>query len=61
MQNGTSTNLGIDLTDTHLIHVTPDPGLAGLDGSDQWMLLFVEVLGCMLVLGRIAASHVSAG
>jgi hypothetical protein len=44
----------------HLIDITPNPGLAGFDGTDERMLCFVEVLGGVLVLGRIAAADMPA-
>jgi hypothetical protein len=33
-----------------LVHITPDPGLAGLDGAHQRMLCFVKMFGRVLVL-----------
>jgi hypothetical protein len=41
-----------------LVHITPNPAFSRLDGTNQWVLRFVEMLGGMLVLGRIAAAHV---
>jgi hypothetical protein len=42
------------------VHVTPDPAFPRLDGTNQRMLRFVEMLGRMLVLGRVATANVSA-
>jgi hypothetical protein len=44
-----------------LVHVTPDPGFSRLDRANQRMERFVEVLGGVLVLGRIATADVSTG
>jgi hypothetical protein len=43
-----------------LVHITPDPGLPWLNGADEGMRGFVEMLRGVLVLGRIATAHVSA-
>jgi hypothetical protein len=43
-----------------VIDITPDPSLAGFNGTNQGMFCRVKMLGGMLVLGRIAASHVPA-
>jgi hypothetical protein len=43
-----------------LVHVTPHPGFSRLNRTDQRVLRFVEVFGGVLVLGRIAAAHMSA-
>jgi hypothetical protein len=43
-----------------LVHVTPDPAFSRLDGADQGMLRFVEMLGGVLVLGRVATANVPA-
>ena len=45
----------------HLVHIAPDPGLAGLNGPNQRMFHRVKMLGGMLVLGRIAAADMAAG
>jgi hypothetical protein len=42
------------------IHITPDPGFARLNGTDKRMLGTMEMLGRVLVLGRIAAADVPA-
>jgi hypothetical protein len=42
-----------------LVHITPDPGLPRLIGTDQRVLRFVEMFGGVLVLGRVAAAHMS--
>jgi hypothetical protein len=44
-----------------LVHVTPDPAFSRLDGANQRMLRFVEMLGRMLILGRVATANVPAG
>jgi hypothetical protein len=43
-----------------LVHITPNPAFSRLNGANQRMLRFVEMLGRMLVLGRVAAANVSA-
>jgi hypothetical protein len=43
-----------------LVDVTPAPVFTGLEGLNNWMMGFVEMFRRMLVLGRIAASHVAA-
>lgn len=43
-----------------LVHVTPDPSFSRLDGTDQRMLSFVKMLGCMLVFGRVATANLPA-
>jgi len=43
-----------------LVHVTPYPRLAGLNGADERMLGAVKMLGRVLVLRRIAAADVAA-
>jgi hypothetical protein len=43
-----------------LIHVTPNPGLPRFNGTNQRVLGFVEMLGGVLVLGRIATTDVPA-
>jgi hypothetical protein len=47
-------------TRRHFIHVAPDPALSRLDGTNQRVGRFLEMLRSMLVLGRIAASHMAA-
>ena len=42
------------------VDVTPIPILAGLKGSDDRMAGLVKMFGRVLVLGRIAATHVTA-
>ena len=49
-----------ELTRRNGIDVAPYPSLSGLDGSHQGMLALMKVLGGMPVLGRVAASHMSA-
>jgi hypothetical protein len=43
-----------------LVHVTPDPFFSRLNGTDQRMVSFVKMLGCMLVFGRVATAHLPA-
>jgi hypothetical protein len=43
------------------VHITPDPRLPRLIGTDERVLRFVEVFGGVLVLGRVATAHVSTG
>jgi hypothetical protein len=43
-----------------LIHITPDPGLTGLDRANQRMFGMMKVFCGVFVFGRIAASNVSA-
>ena len=42
-----------------LVDVAPGPTLARLDGADDGVLAAMEVLGRVLVLGRVAAAHVT--
>lgn len=49
-----------DLARNELVHVAPDPRLPGFYGAHERMLGIVEVPGCVLVLGRITATDVSA-
>jgi hypothetical protein len=42
------------------VHITPHPAFPRLDGANQRVLRFVEMLGRMLVLGRVATANVSA-
>jgi len=43
-----------------LVHVAPYPFFPRLDGANQRMLTFMEMFGCMLVLGRITTTNVPA-
>src|ERR1039457_3772546 len=43
------------------VHITPDPRLPMIIGTDRKVLRFVEVFGGVLVLGRVATAHVSTG
>src|SRR5208337_1480049 len=49
-----------DFSRIDLVHVTPDPALAGLDGAHQRMRCAMKVFGGVLVLRGIAASHMAA-
>jgi hypothetical protein len=58
-------DLAIDITLGHglkkkLVHITPDPFLAGLKRLNKRMAGGVEVLGRVLVGRRVAAAHVPA-
>src|SRR5271154_6189100 len=44
----------------HFVHIAPAPVLARLEGLDDRVLGLMEVLGGMLVLGRVAAADVAA-
>jgi hypothetical protein len=44
----------------NLVHITPHPGLTGLDGANQGMLGFVKVFGGVFILRGIAATNVAA-
>src|ERR1022692_1938808 len=44
----------------HLVDVTPAPVFARLERAHDGMVGLVEVFGGVFVLGRIAATHVSA-
>src|SRR5258708_28741137 len=52
---------GPNLSGFDFVHIAPDPGLSRLNGADQRMLHFVEMLGRVLVLGRVATADVPAG
>src|ERR1039458_7281520 len=43
------------------VHITPDPRLPRLMGTDERVLRFVEVFGGVLVLGREAQAQVNPG
>jgi hypothetical protein len=49
-----------NFTGLDFVYITPDPGLPRLIGTDQRVLRFVEMFGGVLVLGRVAAPHMSA-
>ena len=51
----------VHFTSDRGIHIAPDPGLAGLNGANQWMFGRMKMLSGMLVLGGIAAADVTAG
>lgn len=42
-----------------LVDVTPDPILSWLEGLNDWMIGCVKMFGSVLVLGRVAAAHMS--
>ena len=44
----------------HFIDVAPHPGLSRLDGASQRMMLVMRMFGGVAVLGRIAATNLSA-
>jgi hypothetical protein len=44
----------------YLVDVTPTPVFTRLEGLDNWVVRRVEVLGGVLVLGRIAAANMPA-
>jgi hypothetical protein len=41
-----------------LVHITPHPAFSRLDRANQRMLRFMEMLGRVLVLGRVATTNV---
>jgi len=43
----------------HLVHIAPDPGLTWFDRANKRVVDFVKVLCGVLVLGRVAAPHLS--
>lgn len=43
-----------------LVHITPAPVFAGLDGADDGVVGGVIVLGCVPVLGGVATSDMAA-
>jgi hypothetical protein len=51
---------GQNVVQLYFVHITPYPGLSRLIGADEGMLRLFEMFAGMLVLGRIAAAHVSA-
>jgi hypothetical protein len=51
---------GLEFSRLNLVHITPHPGFPWLDGPNQWVLGFVEVFGGVLVLRRIATTHMFA-
>jgi hypothetical protein len=52
---------GASEVNLHFINITPTPIFAWLDRLDDGMLRRMEMLGGVLILGRIAAAHVAAG
>jgi hypothetical protein len=54
------TELHRHLSGRQFIHITPYPCFPLLDGTNQRMFHFMEVLRRMFVLGRIAAAYVTA-
>ena len=53
-------DLGLELSRLDLVDITPDPRFARFDRANQRMLHFLEVLGRMFVLRRVATTYVSA-
>lgn len=51
----------LPFSDLRFVHVTPAPVLSRLEGLDDRMLRFVEMLPCMLLRGGIATADVTAG
>src|SRR5581483_8049564 len=51
--------LAADFAGGQFVHVAPHPGLSRLDGTYQRMLGAVEMLGGMLVLGRVATADMT--
>jgi hypothetical protein len=49
------------LLESHLVYIAPHPILAGFKGLDDRVLGGIKMLGGMLILRIIAATHVSAG
>jgi hypothetical protein len=54
------TNSSDQFTGLDLVHITPDPAFPRLDRADERMLCFVEMLGSVLVLRRVAAANMPA-
>jgi hypothetical protein len=50
---------GCDFAGLDLVDIAPHPTLSRLDGTHQRVLRFVEVLGSVLVLGRVTTSHLT--
>src|ERR1035438_10194577 len=46
-----------DFTGLDFVHITPDPRLPRLIGTDQRVLRFVEMFGRVLVLRRVTTTH----
>ena len=49
-----------DFTGLDFVHITPDPRLPRLIGTDQRVLSLVEMFGRVLVLRRVSTTHMSA-
>jgi hypothetical protein len=49
----------LNLPNLDFVHITPDPALSELVGTNQRMLCLVEMFGGVLVLGRVATTHMS--
>jgi hypothetical protein len=54
------TGTAIGSSQKHLVHITPTPVLARLEGLHDRVLGLVKVLGGMFVLGRVTASYMTA-
>jgi hypothetical protein len=51
---------GPDFPGLDFVHVTPNPRFSRLNGTDERVLCLVKMFGGVLVLGRVAAAHMSA-
>jgi hypothetical protein len=54
------TKEAVSLRKKYFVHITPAPALARFNGPHNGMLGLVKVLGGMSVLGRVAATYVTA-
>jgi hypothetical protein len=50
----------VQLARYDVIDIAPHPALAWFEGANQWMPRRMEMFGGVLVLGRVAAPHVTA-
>jgi hypothetical protein len=53
-------SLVLEFASRHLVDIAPYPRFAGFDGTNQWVVCPVEMLGGMFILGRVAAPYVPA-
>jgi hypothetical protein len=49
-----------ELARLHFVYIAPDPGLPGLDGTDERVLRLVKMFGGVFILLRVAAADMSA-
>jgi hypothetical protein len=51
----------LDFAGFHLVDVAPNPGFPRFNGAHERVMNFVEMLGGVFILGRVATTDLSAG